>query len=193
MTTDSIRTNAAERRVVDSLIAAYGSQKSQLELFRDQLMPALANSSSLAPHIHSLRSRLKDPDRLRDKLLRKLKEARDKGHALGITPDNLLRKINDLVGVRILHLYTRQIRQIDDALREVFDESKFKLLAGQESLTEYQFHTKTARHFFCKVCGVYPFHRKRITPDNLGINVFCLEGFDPAGIPVREAAGAALS
>ena len=77
-----------------------------------------------------------------------------------------------------------------NALMVKVHESKFKLLAGEESLAEYQFHTKTARHFFCKVCGIYPFHRKRVTPDNLGINVFCLEGFNPEGIPVRQAVGA---
>ena len=79
-----------------------------------------------------------------------------------------------------------------NALMVKVHESKFKLLAGQESLTEYQFHTKTARHFFCKVCGIYPFHRKRVTPDNLGINVFCLKGFDPQGIPIRQAIGASM-
>ena len=74
------------------------------------------------------------------------------------------------------------------------DDLRFviKLRSGEDSLTEYQFHTKTARHFFCKICGIYPFHRKRVTPDNLGINVFCLEGFDPTGIPVRQAVGAAM-
>jgi hypothetical protein len=51
---------------------------------------------------------------------------------------------------------------------------------------------KTARHYFCRTCGIYPFHRKRITPDNLGINVHCLEDFDPSGIPVRQAFGAAM-
>ena len=35
----------------------------------------------------------------------------------------------------------------------------------------------TARHFFCHICGIYPFHRKRVTPDFLGINVFCLDDF----------------
>lgn len=72
-------------------------------------------------------------------------------------------------------------------------ESRFRLLAGQESLSEYQFHTHTARHFFCKVCGIYPFHRKRVTPDNYGINVHCLEGFDPEGIPVRRARGSTMT
>ena len=71
-------------------------------------------------------------------------------------------------------------------------ESALELLAGAEFLTEYQFHTHTARHFFCRVCGIYPFHRKRMAPDSFGINVACLDGFDPAGIPLRQAVGAAM-
>jgi len=79
-----------------------------------------------------------------------------------------------------------------NALMVKVHESRFTLLTGAEQLAEYQFHTHTARHFFCKVCGIYPFHRKRVTPDNFGINVFCLDNFDPAGIPVRQAVGAAM-
>lgn len=78
-----------------------------------------------------------------------------------------------------------------NALMAAVHESRFRLLAGTESLSEYQFHTHTARHFFCKTCGIYTFHRRRIAPDHYGVNVFCLEGFDPAGIPVRQADGAA--
>lgn len=72
-------------------------------------------------------------------------------------------------------------------------ESDFALLSGAESLTLYQFHTHTAKHYFCRVCGIYPFHRKRLAPDSYGINVFCLDDFDPAGIPVRATVGAALT
>lgn len=79
-----------------------------------------------------------------------------------------------------------------NALMVKVHESRFTLLAGQESLTEYQFHSKTARHYFCKVCGIYPFHRKRVTPDHFGVNVHCLHGFDHHGIPVRQAIGAAM-
>lgn len=79
-----------------------------------------------------------------------------------------------------------------NALMVKVHESQFTLLSGADALTEYQFHTRTARHFFCKVCGTYPFHRKRVTPDNLGINVFCLDDFDPAGIPVRQTVGAGM-
>jgi hypothetical protein len=87
---------------------------------------------------------------------------------------------------------TCEICRRKNALMVKVHESKFKLLAGQELLTEYRFHTETARHFFCKVCGIYPFHRKRVTPDNLGINVFCLHDFEPAGISVSRAVGAAM-
>lgn len=72
-------------------------------------------------------------------------------------------------------------------------EKEFQLLQGEESLTLYQFHTHTAKHYFCRVCGIYPFHRKRLTPDFVGVNVFCLDGFDPAGIPVRATVGAGMS
>lgn len=72
-------------------------------------------------------------------------------------------------------------------------ESGFHLLQGQAALVEYRFHTRTARHFFCGTCGIYPFHRKRVTPDYLGVNVFCLEGFDPSGIPIRETNGRGMA
>jgi hypothetical protein len=79
-----------------------------------------------------------------------------------------------------------------NALMVKVHESRFRLLAGEESLTLYQFHTHMAKHYFCRTCGIYPFHRKRVAPDHLGINVFCLESFDPAGIPVRATIGAGM-
>jgi hypothetical protein len=80
-----------------------------------------------------------------------------------------------------------------NALMVKVHEKQFRLLAGEDALTEYRFHTMTARHFFCKTCGIYPFHRKRVTPEYFGINVFCLHGFDPSGIPVRRTVGAAMT
>ena len=79
-----------------------------------------------------------------------------------------------------------------NALMVKVHESAFRLLAGEDALTDHQFHTHTARHYFCRVCGIYPFHRKRVTPEYYGINVFCLDGFDPDGIPVRMTVGAGM-
>jgi hypothetical protein len=79
------------------------------------------------------------------------------------------------------------------ALMVKVHESAFRLLQGAEALREYQFHTHTARHYFCGTCGIYPFHRKRVTPDFYGINVHCLQAFDPAGLPVRATVGAGMA
>ena len=80
-----------------------------------------------------------------------------------------------------------------NALMVKVHESKFRLLRGDAALRLYQFHTFTAKHYFCGVCGIYPFHRKRVTPDYYGVNVFCLDSFDPAGIPVRATVGAGMA
>jgi hypothetical protein len=79
-----------------------------------------------------------------------------------------------------------------NALMVKVHESRLRLLTGDDALAEYRFHTMTARHFFCRTCGIYPFHRKRVTPDYFGVNVFCLDGFDATGIPVRATVGATM-
>jgi hypothetical protein len=79
-----------------------------------------------------------------------------------------------------------------NALMVKVHEEQFRLVSGSDSLTEYRFHTMTARHFFCKTCGIYTFHHKRVTPDYFGVNVFCLHNFDPLGIPVRATVGATM-
>ena len=80
-----------------------------------------------------------------------------------------------------------------NALMVKVPEAAFTLLAGEGALTAYRFHSHTATHYFCKVCGIYPFHRKRVTPDHFGINVHCLDGFDATGIPVRATVGAGMA
>ena len=87
---------------------------------------------------------------------------------------------------------TIAIAAAKNALMVKVHESEIRILQGEESLTTYQFHTHTASHYFCKVCGIYPFHRKRVTPDFFGVNVYCLEGFDPSGIPVRATDGVGM-
>lgn len=70
---------------------------------------------------------------------------------------------------------------------------ELELLAGEDQLALYQWNKRIARHHFCKVCGVYVFHRKRSAPDCYGVNVFCLEDFDPAAVSHRQAGGKAMT
>ena len=65
----------------------------------------------------------------------------------------------------------------------------FTILQGEERLTLYQFNTKTAKHYFCSVCGIYTHHQRRSNPQHCGVNVACLEGvspFDFEEVPVNN-------
>ena len=67
------------------------------------------------------------------------------------------------------------------------------IVAGEDALTLYQWNTRVAQHWFCKICGIYTFHRKRSAPDSYGVNVGCLEGFDPTAVLTCPADGLTMS
>ncbi len=60
-------------------------------------------------------------------------------------------------------------------LHLVVPASRFRLLSGDADLTEYRFNTGTARHLFCRHCGVKSFYVPRSHPDGYSINVRCLD------------------
>ena len=55
----------------------------------------------------------------------------------------------------------------------------FTLKQGLDDLATYRFNTGTAEHHFCRNCGIYTHHRRRSNPNELGVNVACLEGVSP--------------
>lgn len=54
---------------------------------------------------------------------------------------------------------------------------------GAEVLGLYTFNTHAAQHHFCTICGIYTHHRRRSNPDQLGVNLACLEGHTPWDLP----------
>jgi hypothetical protein len=67
--------------------------------------------------------------------------------------------------------------------------SGLKVLQGQETLRLYQFNTKTAKHYFCSICGIHTHHQRRSNPAEYSVNVGCLEGvnpFDVAQVPTLD-------
>lgn len=80
-----------------------------------------------------------------------------------------------------------------NALMAKVHESALAVTKGEDALSLYRWNTRVARHYFCSRCGIYTFHRKRAAPDHYGVNVFCLDGFDPSTIPVRATDGVGMS
>ncbi len=74
-------------------------------------------------------------------------------------------------------------------LHLIVPPDRFELLSGKRSLTTYQFHTRTARHQFCKVCGIHGFYVPRSDPDKIDVNVRCLDGIELQSLGVRRFDG----
>jgi hypothetical protein len=74
-------------------------------------------------------------------------------------------------------------------LHLIVPPERFRLLAGGDELTTYQFGTRTARHLFCRHCGVAGFYVPRSHPDQIDVNVRCLEGVDFATLNVQSFDG----
>lgn len=62
---------------------------------------------------------------------------------------------------------------------EAIPPERFVIEAQEGMLGVYQFGAKTARHYFCKRCGIYPFHETARRPGHFRANLGCVEGVDP--------------
>jgi hypothetical protein len=65
----------------------------------------------------------------------------------------------------------------------------FRLLVGADALTDYRFGTRTARHLFCRRCGVKSFYVPRSHPDGYSINARCLDPATIASMRIRPFDG----
>ena len=63
-------------------------------------------------------------------------------------------------------------------LHLIVPPEQFELLSGAEELTDYRFHTGTAKHTFCRHCGIHPFYVPRSDPDKIDVNARCLDNID---------------
>lgn len=73
----------------------------------------------------------------------------------------------------------------------VIKPDAFRLLAGADQLSDYQFGGKVGHHLFCRHCGIRPFGRGELEVlggEYYSINIACLDGVDHAELaatPVR--------
>lgn len=119
--------------LVESIFSHYRDHElDRAERLADALS-RLAADRRLRPHIHSLKMRAKDPMHLKDKLYRKMIKCKKDGVAFDISKENLFAKINDLAGVRLLHLHTAQFPVIDQILKELLRSEEYEIIEGPKA------------------------------------------------------------
>ena len=72
----------------------------------------------------------------------------------------------------------------------IVPREQFRLLRGEDMLSSYRFGTRTARHLFCRSCGVKSFYLPRSHPDGVSVNARCLAPETVAEIRVSPFDGA---
>ena len=70
-------------------------------------------------------------------------------------------------------------------LHLIVPRARFRLLQGADALTEYRFNTGSARHLFCRSCGVKSFYVPRSNPDGYSVNARCLDAATVEGLDIE--------
>lgn len=82
-------------------------------------------------------------------------------------------------------------------------KAALRLLGPWEDLSLYEWGTKTAKDYFCPVCGILPFRRpsdpaphelqEGVRPfEGWAVNVRCLEGIDAESLPKKQIHGSRI-
>lgn len=112
----------SEQCATELAIAAFEERRHELSIFMKGIEGWFASHPKLAggpiPTVHSVKSRIKDSDHLKEKIVRK------KLSGEPITAENLFTRITDLAGVRVLHLYQEQATAIHAAILDKVENQR---------------------------------------------------------------------
>lgn len=117
---------------MEAIVERVQNQRHDIDLFRANTVrffethPALTQSPQI---VHSVRSRMKDLQHLREKVQRK-SSTEDP-----ITPENIFDRVTDIAGVRVLHLYQAQFTQIHHAINQKLDSQDWILYEDPKAYT----------------------------------------------------------
>jgi len=74
-------------------------------------------------------------------------------------------------------------------LHLIVPASRFRLVSGEDDLSEYRFNSGVARHLFCRRCGVKSFYVPRSNPDGYSLNLRCFDQGQFVRVEVRPFDG----
>ena len=120
--------NMTDRKAIGRAVSHFSDNRNLFKAFAIALMAQLETHSKLAPNIHFLKYRIKDPEHLRRKLERKVLEGKRSGKKVAFDKGNIFESIHDLVGIRLIHLHTEQLKEIHAAVQDIVEEQKYRLV-----------------------------------------------------------------
>lgn len=74
-------------------------------------------------------------------------------------------------------------------LHLIVEAGRFRLLRGGGDLVTYTFNTGTAKHYFCRVCGIKSFYVPRSHPDGFSVNARCIDSDTVKSVTVKPFDG----
>ncbi|PKF76575.1 aldehyde-activating protein [Vibrio sp. vnigr-6D03] len=73
--------------------------------------------------------------------------------------------------------------------KKSFGKEEFSLISGKEHLSVYRWGDHDVNHYFCNVCGIYPFHDTSYDPEVFRVNLGCLDGIEPRELDITQFNG----
>jgi hypothetical protein len=67
---------------------------------------------------------------------------------------------------------------------EAISAQNLKIEADENDIGLYQFDNKVAKHYFCKICGIYTHNETLRMPGHMRVNLGCIEKVDTANMEV---------
>lgn len=120
-------------QIIEEAVAAYVEKQFEYKQFLASVLVFFQEHPELnkkpLPIIHSIKSRLKDPTHLSDKLHRKLKDGKE------INKENIFTEITDFIGVRVLHLHQEQFIDINKSINDKIKNGDWKFVEEPKAMT----------------------------------------------------------
>ncbi|MGP2504193.1 RelA/SpoT domain-containing protein [Pantoea ananatis] len=108
---------------IDKVIENFAREEHLFKIFMTTVVNMFQHEPSLnqygTPIIHTIKSRLKDKEHLKDKILRKHSAENP------ITEENFFERVTDLAGVRVLHLYQDQFINIHNFIEHQIQKKEW--------------------------------------------------------------------
>lgn len=121
--------SADELRAIDGAVAHFDEHRHLFDGFARGVVDSFRHDAELAPFIHFIKYRLKSGRRLKAKLVKKALGCK-RGTRPAINAANLFKKVNDLAGIRILHLHTNQINDINKHIKRILERNQIRIIEG---------------------------------------------------------------